>query len=136
MSMPPSLEAIMATRWVARRDVVVLPEVGSADSGPLGNYTLQATSDAMGLHGNVIPFNKSSGMYLTGAQQFSVAAVPLFAGGEPLPVYVGQRFGSADDGLKCHDYQYLAPLHVSPTGVVAEMAWVNDFTVEIGVPVS
>lgn len=28
--------AAEATRWVARRDVVVLPEVGSADSGPLG----------------------------------------------------------------------------------------------------
>jgi hypothetical protein len=72
-----------------------------SNSGPLGNYTLQATSDAMGLHGNVIPFNKSSGMYLTGAQQFSVAQIPLFAGGEPLPMYIGQRFGSADDGLKC-----------------------------------
>ena len=105
-----------------------------SESGPLGPYALMNGSSS-GLIGNVIPFNASSGMYLTGAQQFSVAAVPLFAGGEPLPVYVGQRFGSADDGLKCHDYQYLAPLHVSPTGVVAEMAWVDDFTVEIGVPV-
>lgn len=69
-----------------------------SESGPLGNYTLQRTSDAMGLLGNVIPFNKSSGIYLTGAQQFSVAQVPLFAGGEPLPMYIGQRFGSADDG--------------------------------------
>jgi hypothetical protein len=59
----------------------------------------------MGLLGNVIPFNKSSGMYLTGAQQFSVAQIPRFGGGEPLPMYIGQRFGSADDGLKCHDYQ-------------------------------
>ncbi len=73
-------------------------------------------------------------MYLTGAQQFSVAAIPLFKGGEPMPVYVGQRFGSADDGLKCHDYQYMAPLALLPTGAVAEMAWVNEFQVEIGVP--
>jgi hypothetical protein len=76
-----------------------------SDNGPLGNYTLQNTVDAMGLLGNVIPFNKSSGMYLTGAQQFSVAQIPRFGGGEPLPMYIGQRFGSADDGLKCHDYQ-------------------------------
>ena len=104
-------------------------------SGPLGPYELQNGSSS-GLLGNVIPFNESSGMYLTGAQQFSVAQVPLFAGGEPLPVYVGQRFGSADDGLKCHDYQYLAPLSILADGSVAEMAWVNEFTVEIGVPES
>lgn len=75
-------------------------------------------------------------MYLTGAQQFSVAQVPLFAGGEPVPVYVGQRFGSADDGLKCHDYQYWAPLSFLADGSIAEMQWVDSFTVEIGVPES
>jgi hypothetical protein len=75
-------------------------------------------------------------MYLTGAQQFSVAAIPLFKGGEPLPVYVGQRFGSADDGLKCHDYQYLAPVNLLPSGRVAEFSWVSEFQVEISVPVS
>ena len=71
-------------------------------------------------------------MYLTGAQQFSVAAIPRASGGEPIPMYIGQRFGSADDGLKCHDYQYFSPLTVN-NGVVAEMSWVNEFTVEIPV---
>ena len=105
-----------------------------SESGPLGPYALQNGS-VSGLLGNVIPFNVSSGMYLTGAQQFSVAAIPLYRGGEPLPVYVGQRFGSADDGLKCHDYQYLAPMAISEaTGQVAEMAWVDAFAVEISVP--
>ena len=104
-----------------------------SDSGPLGPYALQYGT-VSGLLGNVIPFNASSGVYLTGAQQFSVAAIPLFKGGEPLPVYVGQRFGSADDGLKCHDYQYLAPLTILPGGAVAEMGWIDAFTVEIGVP--
>ena len=70
-------------------------------------------------------------MYLTGAQQFSVAAIPLFKGGEPLPVYVGQRFGSADDGLKCHDYQYWEPLSLDSSGRVREMAWVSEFTLEL-----
>ena len=106
-----------------------------SESGPLGPYVLQNGS-SNGLLGNVIPFNESSGMYLTGAQQFSVAQVPLFAGGEPVPVYVGQRFGSADDGLKCHDYQYWAPLSFLADGSIAEMQWVDSFTVEIGVPES
>ena len=105
-----------------------------SDSGPLGPYILQ-NSSASGLLGNVIPFNVSTGAYLTGAQQFSVAKIPLFRGGEPQPVYIGQRFGSADDGLKCHDYQYWAPLTLTDDGVVREMAWVNEFSVEIGVPV-
>jgi hypothetical protein len=106
-----------------------------SSSGPLGPYVLQDGTSS-GLMGNVIPFNASSGRYLTGAQQFSVAAIPLFKGGEPLPVYVGQRFGSADDGLKCHDYQYMAPLSLLPSGAVAELAWVDNFQVEIGVPVA
>ena len=104
-----------------------------SETGPLGPYSLQNSSSS-DLLGNVIPFNKTSGMYLTGAQQFSVAQIPLYNGGEALPVYVGQRFGSADDGLKCHDYQYLAPLVVdSNDGTVAEMTWVNEFTVQINV---
>ena len=106
-----------------------------SDSGPLGEYKLQNGSSS-GLLGNVIPFNASSGMYLTGSQQFSVAQVPLFQGGEPVAMYIGQRFGSADDGLKCHDYQYWAPLQFLPDGSVAEMSWVNEFTLEIGVPES
>ena len=107
-----------------------------SEAGPLGPYALQSGSTPDGLLGNVIPFNTSTGMYLTGAQHFSVAQVPLFAGGEPLPMYVGQRFGSADDGLKCHDYQYWSPLAIRPDGGVAEMSWVDQFTVEIGVPLS
>lgn len=103
-----------------------------SEAGPLGPYALQ-NGTASGLLGNVIPYNATSGKYLTGAQQFSVAAIPLFRGGEPLPVYVGQRFGSADDGLKCHDYQYMAPLTITPAGAVAEMVWVNEFVAEVGV---
>lgn len=105
-----------------------------SNSGPLGPYELQAGVGASGLLGNVIAYNTSTGMYLTGAQQFSVAQIPLYKGGEPVPVYVGQRFGSADDGLKCHDYQYLAPLTIDAvSGVVAEMGWVDSFTLEIAV---
>ena len=91
---------------------------------PLGNYTLQNVE-------GVMPFNVSQGKYLSGAQQFSVAALHTANG--TVPMYIGQRFGSADDGLKCHDYQYLAPLTVLSDGSIEEMAWVNDFTVELQV---
>ena len=67
--------------------------------------------------------------YLTGAQQFSVAALPTTSG--VVPMYIGQRFGSAPDGLKCHDFQYWAPLSVAADGSVAEMTWLNEFTVEL-----
>lgn len=107
-----------------------------SETGPLGPYILQSGATPDGLLGNVISYNFSTGMYLTGAQQFSVAQIPLYAGGEPLPMYIGQRFGSADDGLKCHDYQYWSPLAIRPDGGVEEMVWVNSWTVEIGVPLS
>jgi hypothetical protein len=105
-----------------------------SETGPLGPYAIQSGATPDGLLGNVIPFNQSTGMYLIGAQQFSVAQIPLCGGGEPLPMYIGQRFGSADDGLKCHDYQYWAPLSIRSDGGVAEMAWVSAWSVEIGVP--
>jgi hypothetical protein len=101
-----------------------------SETGPLGPYVLQ-DSNSSGLSGNVIPYNASSGMYLTGAQQFSVAPIQL-ANGTVMPMYIGQRFGSADDGLKCHDFQYWSPVLADPaTGVVGEMGWVNEFTVEV-----
>ncbi len=56
---------------------------------------------------NVIAWNATAGQYATKSQQFSVAAVPTLTG--TVPMYIGQRFGSADDGLKCHDYQVGCP---------------------------
>jgi hypothetical protein len=101
-----------------------------SNAGPLGPYSLQNSTSLWGGLGDIMPFNKTTGEYLTGAQQFSVAPIPL-ADGTILPVYIGQRFGSADDGLKCHDYQYWGPLTISAEGVVSELSWVNDFTIEI-----
>ena len=78
----------------------------------------------------MIAWNASSGHYATRAQQFGVAAVPTAAGGI-VPVYVGQRFGSADDGVKCHDYQFWAPLSVGANGTVSEVAWIDEFTLDV-----
>lgn len=102
-----------------------------SDAGPLGPYELQNSTSSSGLLGDVIPYNASRGVYLTGAQQFGVAQIQTTAGA--VPVYIGQRFGSADDGLKCHDYQFWSPLTILPGGNVAEMAWSNDFVLEIDV---
>jgi hypothetical protein len=100
-------------------------------SGPLGPYAIQNITGPSGLIGNIVPFNTSSGMYVTGAQQFSVAPIPL-SNGIVVPMYIEQRFGSADDGLKCHDYQTWAPLSVDPaTGFKVDMAWVDEWTVEV-----
>jgi hypothetical protein len=90
---------------------------------PLGPYTLQAGNN------NIMPWNATDNRYLTGAQQFSVAALPTPSG--TLPMYIGQRFGSARDGLKCHDFQYWSILNVTDDGVVQEMRWVNDFSVSL-----
>ena len=76
-----------------------------------------------------MPFNTSDHKYMSGAQQFSVAQLRTTSG--VVPVYIGQRFGSADDGQKCHDYQYWEPLRIDGSGRVGEMAWVNDFTLEL-----
>ena len=76
-----------------------------------------------------MPFNASTHKYMSGAQQFSVAQLLTTSG--VVPVYIGQRFGSADDGLKCHDYQYWEPLSLDSSGRVREMAWVSEFTLEL-----
>ena len=76
-----------------------------------------------------MPFNTSSRQYMSGAQQFSVAQLLTTSG--VVPVYIGQRFGSADDGLKCHDYQYWEPISTDASGRVREMAWTNQFTLEV-----
>ena len=94
--------------------------VWEADA-PLGPYTLV---DSVG----VIAWNATWGKWATGAQQFSVAAIATTSG--TLPMYIGQRFGSALDGLKCHDWQFWAPLVVQ-NGVVAELAWVDEWSVDL-----
>ena len=80
---------------------------------------------------NVIAWNATANQYATKSQQFSVAALPTVNG--TLPMYIGQRFGSAVDGLKCHDFQYWAPLSIAEDGTIGEVLWQDSFTVEINV---
>jgi len=87
---------------------------------PLGPYVL--TRD-------VIPWNNMTGKYMTGAQQFSVA--PVYTTSGTIPMYIGQRFGSALDGLKCHDFQYWYPLQFEADGKVKDIPFVDEFTLQL-----
>ena len=51
-----------------------------ASDAPLGPYTLQSDT-------GVMPWNATQGRYMSGAQQFSVAALPTSSG--ELPIYIG-----------------------------------------------
>ena len=45
----------------------------------------------------------------------------------PTTMYVGERWGSATDGLKCHDWQYWAPIEFDQEGHIQEMSWVDEW---------
>ena len=88
---------------------------------PLGPYIYQ---------GQVIEFNNSTGQYDTKSQQFSVAAIQN-SNGVVQPVYIGQRFGSALDGKKCHDFQYWHPIQFDSGGSIKPLAFIDEFTIDI-----
>eukprot|EP01060_Flectonema_neradi_P015475 TRINITY_DN2208_c3_g1_i4.p1 TRINITY_DN2208_c3_g1~~TRINITY_DN2208_c3_g1_i4.p1 ORF type:complete len:350 (+),score=43.31 TRINITY_DN2208_c3_g1_i4:60-1109(+) len=87
---------------------------------PFGPYTY--LSDLIG-------FNKTAGTYDTQSQQFSVA--PIFTQSGVVPMYIGQRFGSALDGKKCHDFQYWHPLQFDSNGGVMPIEFTDEFTLDL-----
>ena len=87
---------------------------------PLGPYTLV---------GDLIGWNATAGTYNTQSQQFSVAQLPTPSG--PQPLYIGQRFGSALDGLKCHDFQHWVPLQFDAQGNPKPFGFLDSFELEI-----
>jgi len=92
---------------------------------PLGPYTLT---------GDVIAWNATSKHYMTDSQQFSVTPIDTTSG--TIPMYIGQRFGSATDGLKCHDFQYWYPIQFQADGTVKQIPFVDQFTLELKVKAS
>ena len=90
---------------------------------PLGPYTYVR---------DIIGWNSSTNTFVTGAQQFGV--VPLYAAdGQVIPLYVGQRAGSADDGRKCHDYAYWQPLTFDADGMPNQIVFTPQISVDIAV---
>ena len=95
----------------------------SSDGGALGNYSLL---------GDFVP-RVAGGASVTHAQQFSVT--PLYTASGTVPMFIGVRFGSAPDNVKCHDFQYWAPLTFDPaTGEMNNVTWVDSFELELGAP--
>ena len=79
---------------------------------------------------DIIPWNANKNMFETEAQQFGVA--PLYTESHGVvPMYIGQRAGSADDGLKCNDYQYWHPLSFDQAGLPEEIKFTDTFEVDL-----
>ncbi len=121
-------------------------------SSPLGPFTMKPSSninhrpDAGGITnlptgntmsnrpGNGIPMESTQGVALqihpehsaptVPAQQTWVAKIPT--AGEPVFIWMGDRWGSAPDGVKGHDFQYWsAPLKFSPDGDILPLEYIE-----------
>ena len=69
---------------------------------------------------------------LLGAQNSFVFRVPIAAGGNAV-VWVGDRWGSAADGLKSHDVQFWSPLAFNDSTApptIAALYWMDNFTLD------
>jgi hypothetical protein len=65
------------------------------------------------------------------AQQAQITSLPTIDG-EKL-IWIGDRWGSADDGVKGHDYTYWSsPLEFYPDGMIKPLQWEDQWTVTLG----
>ena len=87
---------------------------------PLGPYTFM---------GDVVPWNATLQQYALRGQQFGI--MPVHSARGDVLLYTGQRWGSALDGKKCHDWQYWAPLEFDSQGRVQPMRWVDKFELDM-----
>jgi len=62
------------------------------------------------------------------AQETWVARIPT--PGEPVFIWMGDRWGSNLDGIKGHDFQFWAPLHFSPRGEIQPVKNVASWFIE------
>ena len=85
---------------------------------PLGPYTPQTP--------NVISFSDGS-LTRTQGQQTTVTTVQHTPNATWF-LWQGDRWQSAPDGLKAHDFQFWYPLAFAPNGSILPMAWVDSFS--------
>ena len=97
-----------------------------AAASPLGPYVYLGEI-AAGPH----PGGAPDGRVATEAQQTAVFAVPQ-AGGESQVIWVGDRWQSAPDRLKGHDFTFWAPLSFLANGSIARLTWLDSF--ELAMP--
>jgi len=86
---------------------------------PLGNYSLQG----------VISFGSGKDTHTQG-QQTTVTTV-LGANGSKVFLWQGDRWQSAPDGLKAHDYQFWSPLTFGEDGSIEPMKWLDEFSLPV-----
>jgi len=90
---------------------------------PLGPYTYEGEIAA-----GPNPFG---GRIATAAQQTAVFLVADGAGGST-PMWVGDRWQSAPDRLKAHDFTYWQPLPFAANGSIGRLTWQDSVTVVVG----
>lgn len=100
-------------------------QVFESTSGPFGPYT--AANDIINCSTPGHTEGRNCGGPETpergpGAQQFGVFPIPT-AGNTTAHLYVGIRFGSAPDGMKCREFQYWDSLEFDAQGHVLPMTF-------------
>merc|ERR1712232_413780 len=98
-------------------------------SHPMGPW--RSSGIDIGGHPGII----DGGTSYTHTQESSLIQVRLENGGIEY-VWTGDRWGSAPDGLKSHDFQYWQPLEFNDTVVpptIAKTRWIDNFTLTIPV---
>ena len=108
----------------------------------LGPYTFRGNIGCNGLPdsvpaahvgGSSSPRADREGCGLVSANATSVTHAQqnyVFQVGEQF-IWTGDRWKSAPDHLKSHDFQYWAPLSFLPDGSIAHMRWVDEFRLEL-----
>ena len=89
-------------------------EVWTSTTGPLGNYTFRGQ----------IGRDIESNVAITHAQQAWVLQLPR--GSVPEWIWIGDRWGSAADGLHGHDLSYWQPLDFADDGSILPFATWHD----------
>ena len=134
---------------VARR----APQAGSpvtvyTAARPLGPYTAQGVLDPPAARGAAAV--EAGAATTSRAARLGKAAAPLrdapcsahaqqsniFAytdgGGGAQFLWYGDRWQSAPDGVKGHDFTYWSPLGFAADGNITAFAWVDNFTITVG----
>ena len=97
-----------------------------SSASPLGPYAYVGEL-AAGPH----PGGAPDGSAATESQQTAVVAVPDGAGGATF-VWIGDRWQSAPDRLKAHDFTYWFPIPFFANGSIGRLAWVDEFNLTVG----
>ena len=97
-----------------------------SSASPLGPYSYVGEI-AAGPH----PGGAPDGRAATESQQTAVVAVPDGAGGTTY-VWIGDRWQSAPDRLKAHDYTFWAPIQWPANGSIGRLTWMDEFNLTVG----